>query len=85
MRKVRELAQPSNGTGDRDVEATEALKNGGSPPGQAILEEIFYISSKRNTLYRVRLTERGLTLRKESNCGPSKTETILVDDIVGCR
>ncbi|KAL7301210.1 hypothetical protein TKK_0006177 [Trichogramma kaykai] len=51
----------------------------------ALLEEIFYISSKRNSLYRVRLTERGLSLQKESNCSPSKTEIIPVEDIIGCR
>lgn len=56
-----------------------------SATSNAILEEIFYISSKRSCSYRVKLTERGLTLRKESNCGLAKTETILVEDIVGCR
>ncbi|KAJ8683243.1 hypothetical protein QAD02_019035 [Eretmocerus hayati] len=57
----------------------------GATLGPALLEEIFYISSKRSTLYRVRLTEKCLSLRKESSTGASKTESILVDDIVGCR
>lgn len=52
--------------------------------GGAVLEETFYIFNKKKTVYRVKLTEKGLSLQKESN-GNSKTETILLDDIVGCR
>lgn len=48
------------------------------------LEETFYILSKKNTVYRVKLTEKGLSLQKESN-GNTKTETIGISDIVGCR
>lgn len=48
------------------------------------LVETFYISSKKNTVFQVRLTEKGLSLRKESN-GSSKEQTILVQDIIGCR
>ncbi|KAG8229313.1 hypothetical protein J437_LFUL009072 [Ladona fulva] len=50
----------------------------------AVLEETFYIFSKKKTVYRVRLTEKGLNLQKESN-GSTKTEAILLSDIVGCR
>lgn len=48
------------------------------------LVETFYISSKKNTVFQVKLTEIGLNLRKESN-GSSKEQTILVQDIFGCR
>lgn len=49
-----------------------------------VLEETFYIFSKKKTIYRVKLTEKGLSLQKENN-GSTKTETILLNDIVGCR
>lgn len=48
------------------------------------LVETFYISSKKNTVFQVRLTEKGISLRKESN-GTSKEQIILVQDIIGCR
>ncbi|XP_077267256.1 sphingosine kinase 2 [Temnothorax americanus] len=50
----------------------------------AVLEEIFYVTSKRNTYYKVKLTEKGLSLRKEHN-GAAKIETIALGDIIGCR
>lgn len=49
-----------------------------------MLEETFYILSKKNTVYRVKLTEKGLCLQKETN-GSVKTETIALNDIIGCR
>ena len=49
-----------------------------------VLEETFYILSKKNTVYRVKLTEKGLSLQKESN-GTTKSEIIRINDIVGCR
>ncbi|XP_059471901.1 sphingosine kinase 2-like isoform X2 [Neocloeon triangulifer] len=52
--------------------------------GAVLLEETFYIFNKKKTVYRVKLTEKGLSLQKESN-GNSKSETIQLDDIVGCR
>lgn len=52
--------------------------------GDPVLEETFYITSKKNTFYRVKLTEKGLSLHKESN-GSTKTETISLNDIIGCR
>lgn len=48
------------------------------------LVETFYITSKKNTVFQVRLTEKGLSLRKKSNCS-SKEQTILLEDIIGCR
>lgn len=55
-----------------------------SSPSSVYLVETFYISSKKNTVFQVRLTEKGLCLRKESN-GSSKEQTILLKDIIGCR
>ncbi|XP_054287468.1 sphingosine kinase 2-like isoform X2 [Macrosteles quadrilineatus] len=49
-----------------------------------MLEETFYILSKKNTVYRVKLTEKGLCLQKEHN-GNIKNETISLSDIIGCR
>lgn len=49
-----------------------------------LLEETFYITSKKNTFYKVKLSEKGLTLHKESN-GAKKIETICLSDIIGCR
>lgn len=48
------------------------------------LAETFYISSKKNTVFQVRLTEIGLVLRKEYN-GSAKEQIISLDDIVGSR
>lgn len=85
--------QPQNQSLD---ESTQLYSPGGndvddaSPVGanntipSVYLVETFYISSKKNTVFQVRLTEKGLSLRKESN-GSSKEQTILVQDIIGCR
>lgn len=48
------------------------------------LVETFYVTSKKNTVYYVKLTEKGLTLRKETNI-TAKEQTILLQDIIGCR
>lgn len=48
------------------------------------LVETFYVTSKKNTVYYVKLTEKGLTLRKETNV-TAKEQTILLQDIIGCR
>ncbi|XP_025155147.1 sphingosine kinase 2 isoform X2 [Harpegnathos saltator] len=56
----------------------------GNPGSSTVLEEIFYVTSKRNTYYKVRLTEKGLSLHKEHN-GTTKSETIALGDIIGCR
>lgn len=49
-----------------------------------MLEETFYILSKKNTVYRVKLTEKGLCLQKEHNDN-IKNETVSLSDIIGCR
>lgn len=58
--------------------------NGRNDDTHVHLVETFYISSKKNTVFQVKLTERGLSLRKEFN-GTTKDQTIQVQDIVGCR
>lgn len=49
-----------------------------------VLEETFYILSKKNTVFRVKLSEKGLSLHKESN-GNTRIEIFNISDIVGCR
>lgn len=56
----------------------------GDTKPEVYLEETFYILSKKNTVFRVRLSEKGLSLRKECN-GSTKEQTIAINDIVGCR
>lgn len=51
---------------------------------QIYLEETFYILSKKNSVFRVRLTSRGLSLTKETE-GSSKEQTILLRDIIGSK
>lgn len=48
------------------------------------LTETFYITSKKNTIFQVRLTSQGLVLRKECN-GTAKEQKVLLRDIIGCR
>lgn len=48
------------------------------------LEETFYLISKKNTVYRVKLSEKGLCLQKDCN-GNIKTQTIVLEDVIGCR
>lgn len=48
------------------------------------LEETFYILSKKNSVFRVRLTSKGLSLTKETE-GNSKEQTILLRDIIGSK
>ncbi|KAG7295795.1 hypothetical protein JYU34_020850 [Plutella xylostella] len=51
---------------------------------QVYLEETFYILSKKNAVFRVRLTSKGLSLSKETD-GNSKEQTILLRDIIGSK
>lgn len=51
---------------------------------QIYLEETFYILSKKNSVFRVRLTSRGLTLTKETDVS-SKEQTISLRDIIGSK
>ncbi|XP_011630564.1 sphingosine kinase 2 [Pogonomyrmex barbatus] len=66
---------------ERKYQSRTMEDNGSS---STVLEEIFYVTSKRNTYYKVKLTEKGLSLQKEHN-GTAKTETISLGDIIGCR
>nr|XP_022906176.1 sphingosine kinase 2-like [Onthophagus taurus] len=49
-----------------------------------LLEETFYVLTKKNSVFRVRLTTGGLSLIKESQ-SHVKEQTIPTKDIVGCR
>lgn len=49
-----------------------------------LLEETFYVLSKKNTVFRVQLSASGLSLLKESN-NVIKKQTILINDIIGCH
>lgn len=52
--------------------------------GSVNLTETFYITAKKNTVFRVKLTEKGLTLRKENKVS-AKEQTVPLQDIIGCR
>lgn len=54
------------------------------PKLQIYLEETFYILSKKNSVFKVRLTSRGLSLIKETE-GTCKEQTIALHDIVGSK
>ncbi|XP_017761073.1 PREDICTED: sphingosine kinase 2-like [Eufriesea mexicana] len=60
------------------------MEDDGQVHSSTLLEETFYVTSKKNTYYKVRLTEKGLSLEKDSN-GATKVETIVLNDIIGCR
>ncbi|KAG7189699.1 hypothetical protein KM043_017367 [Ampulex compressa] len=60
------------------------MEDNGQVRSSAVLEETFYVTSKKNTYYKVRLTEKGLSLEKDTN-GATKAETIALCDIIGCR
>lgn len=66
-----------------DYAENRKIKNG-SDGHRIQLVETFYVTSKKNTVYYVKLTEKGLTLRKETNVS-AKEQTILLQDIIGCR
>lgn len=51
---------------------------------KVLLEETFYVLSKKNTVFRVQLSSSGLSLLKESN-NVIKKQTILINDIIGCH
>lgn len=48
------------------------------------LEETFYILSKKNSVFRVQLTSKGLSLTKETESS-SKEQTISLRDIIGSK
>lgn len=49
-----------------------------------LLEETFYVLSKKSNTFRVRLTPKGLHLIKESN-NNYKEQVIYLKDIIGCQ
>lgn len=55
-----------------------------SSEGKVYLKETFYISSKKNHVFIVKLTDGGLCLRKEANSS-TKEQYIRINDIIGCR
>uniref|UniRef100_A0A182JTG2 HECT domain-containing protein n=1 Tax=Anopheles christyi TaxID=43041 RepID=A0A182JTG2_9DIPT len=70
------------GTVEQQAEAAaQQILSGGAT---VYLTETFYISSKKNTVFEVRLTDKGLCLKKQSN-GSTKEQTIPLKDIIGCR
>lgn len=84
-----------DGVGDKEVMNSNGFQtdhsdhrkiNGGADGGANSIQlvETFYVTSKKNTVYYVKLTEKGLTLRKETNV-TAKEQTILLQDIIGCR
>lgn len=73
----------SNGLHGKQMEASVGNAENRNT-GSIQLVETFYVTSKKNTVYYVKLTEKGLTLRKETNVS-AKEQTILLQDIIGCR
>lgn len=49
-----------------------------------LLEETFYVLTKKNSIFKVRLTQDGLCLIKE-NDNHVREQTIPIKDIIGCR
>lgn len=74
------MADPKLGM---DVSNGVELRNADSKD-QVYLEETFYILSKKNSVFRVRLTSKGLSLTKETD-GKAKEQTIVLRDIIGSK
>lgn len=66
------------------MEESDITKRSDTNQNKTILEETFYVLTKRNSVFRVRLTELGLCLIKESD-NHVKEQTIPIKDIIGCR
>lgn len=54
------------------------------PREKTLLEETFYVLTKKHSVFRVRLTKSGLSLIKESD-NTVKEQTVPIKDIIGCR
>lgn len=88
----KDMMMNSNGfhVSQQQTDHSENRKSNGGIVGSGVggnsiqLVETFYVTSKKNTVYYVKLTEKGLTLRKETNI-TAKEQTILLQDIIGCR
>lgn len=60
------------------------IKTDESNQNKTLLEETFYVLTKKNCIFRVRLTRNGLCLIKESGKN-IKEQIIPIRDIIGCR
>lgn len=81
--KVNQYHNHDNGiAGEKSSKNVTPMKNFNGT--KVYLVETFYITSKKNTVFQVRLTENGLILRKECN-GTTKEQVILLSDIIGSR
>ncbi|CAH0546239.1 unnamed protein product [Brassicogethes aeneus] len=60
------------------------IKQAEQNQNRIFLEETFYVLSKKNCVFRVRLTKEGLCLIKESE-NTVKESLIPIRDIIGCR
>lgn len=60
------------------------IKAEAAPHDRLLLEETFYVLTKKNCVFRVRLTKNGLCLVKESET-QIKEQVIPIEDIIGCR
>lgn len=78
--KISVMADPKLGM---DVSNGVDIRNADSND-QVYLEETFYILSKKNAVFRVRLTSKGLSLTKETD-GKAKEQTIVLRDIIGSK
>lgn len=66
------------------MQENECSKASEQSTNRILLEETFYVLTKKNSVFRVRLTECGLCLIKESE-NNIKEQVIPIRDIVGCR
>lgn len=66
------------------MQDSETSKASERNPNRILLEETFYVLTKKNSVFRVRLTECGLCLIKESD-NSFKEQMIPIRDIIGCR
>lgn len=62
----------------------EIKSNESTNQNKVLLEETFYVLTKRNRVFRVRLYKKGLSLVKESETH-YKEQLIPIKDIIGCK
>jgi sphingosine kinase len=60
------------------------IKSEETSQSRVLLEETFYVLTKKNCVFRVRLSKTGLCLVKESD-NNIKEQVIPIQDIIGCR
>lgn len=78
------MKKSSTMDGAGDFKSKDVDRYSESFEGKIYLKETFYISSKKNQVFIVKLTDGGLCLRKESGSS-TKEQIIKINDIVGCR